>query len=547
MKIRNFAWLVPFILLTGIFLGCPDGGGIEEMEFQKPPVPKPVNRDVKVNPDVVAVGKGLTQQFTATITGGGNKSLDWSVSDGTGTTAIDGAGLLVVDEHETAQILIVTAALSGDSAKYGTAVVRIMGNEDAPETKGLTVKPQLVMLGPGDTQTFDAYLSYDGTAASGAAWDTNSENGSAFTGNVLTVDPGEKAENLVVTGRLNDICYGAAIVTVLGNELDPVPVNSGIRVSPQTASVESGKSLNFEAYNSTNNSKISGGVSWQVFGGVSGTKISGGKLDVAADESAAYLTVRAKTANGSYGTAVVEVGGSGGNSGGGSNTVKPDMVQVPGGSFIREGYTITVSAFLIGKYEITQKEWKSAIGSSNNPSWYASDDRPVETVTWYDAVRYCNNLSRRESLDLVYTLSEGNTPTVTADFTKNGYRLPTEAEWEYAARGGQNYSYAGSDYKTEVGQFTSDGTRPVGGKPANGYGLYDMTGNVWEWCWDWYATNYAGKDETDPTGPVSGNIKINRGGAWDRGSYSDSLSYRHSDYPTFNSQHTTGFRVVRRP
>jgi hypothetical protein len=306
MKIQNFVWLIPAILLAGAFLGCPNGEDGEDMEFLTTPTPKPVNRGVKVTPGIVILGKGFSQQFTATVSGGGGKSFNWTVSGGVRGTAIDNTGLLTVAGNETAQTLVVTAAHSGDHGKYGTAMVRIQENNAAPDGNGLAIDPRTVMLGPGDTQSFEAYFSDDHSEAGGVTWDVDSSDGSAFSDKTLTVAPGEKAETLIVTGSLGDK-FGAATVTVLGNEA--VPVNNGVQVSPQTGSVKAGESMDFQAYDSTDGSKMDG-LSWQVFGGVSGTKISSGKLDVAVHERAAYLTVRAKAANGSFGTAVVEVTGA---------------------------------------------------------------------------------------------------------------------------------------------------------------------------------------------------------------------------------------------
>jgi formylglycine-generating enzyme required for sulfatase activity len=188
------------------------------------------------------------------------------------------------------------------------------------------------------------------------------------------------------------------------------------------------------------------------------------------------------------------------------------------------------------------------------------DDNPMYLINWYEAVKYCNMLSESQGLDPAYIIGSGSTPSVTCDFTKNGYRLPTEAEWEYAARGGENYKYSGSNDLDAVawhGDNSSRKTHPVGQKKPNGYGLYDMNGNVWEWCWDWYGT-YSTTELTDPTGSISGNSRINRGADWWRsasntGNGDDAenakdfeLGFRHGDAPNIVWD-TIGFRVVRRP
>ena len=141
---------------------------------------------------------------------------------------------------------------------------------------------------------------------------------------------------------------------------------------------------------------------------------------------------------------------------------------------------------------------------------------PVVLVSWYGAVEYCNWLSDREGLRKVYTIRGDE---VVADWSANGYRLPTEAEWEYAARGGaesKGYKYAGSNNLDEVAWFWENSggkTHPVGKKKPNELGLYDLSGNVWEWCWDW-AGAYSSSSKTNPRGPARGSSRVNRGGCW---------------------------------
>jgi len=244
------------------------------------------------------------------------------------------------------------------------------------------------------------------------------------------------------------------------------------------------------------------------------------------------------------------------------------MVSVPGGSFQmgsddgpkneQPAHTVTLSAFYMGRTEVTQALYQSVMG--HNPSYFKGDaNRPVEQVTWYDAVEFCNKLSKREGLQQVYTIS-GRTPAkgnpitdaaVTADWSKNGYRLPTEAEWEYAARGGNgspgNYTYAGSDDADDVAWYSdnSDETHHIAGtKDPNGLGLYDMSGNVWEWCWDWNGS-YSSEAQTDPTGMPSGAFRILRGGSWFNPARGIRPEYRDNDIPEVQSG-TLGFRLARR-
>ena len=209
-------------------------------------------------------------------------------------------------------------------------------------------------------------------------------------------------------------------------------------------------------------------------------------------------------------------------------------------------HTVTVNSFYIGKYEVTQAQYQEIMGS--NPSYYKGNNRPVEHVSWYDAVQFCNKLSAREGLEPCYTI---NGTDVTCDFTKNGYRLPTEAEWEYAARGGnqsQGYKYSGSNNPDEVAWYYDNSgsqTHDVVTKQANELGIYDMSGNVWEWCWDWYASDYYSNILQDnPKGPDGGSGRVDRGGGWDGNARHARVAERGSGIPSFSGS-GLGFRLLR--
>ena len=235
--------------------------------------------------------------------------------------------------------------------------------------------------------------------------------------------------------------------------------------------------------------------------------------------------------------------------------------------------TIT-KPFYMGKYEVTQAEYEKycSYGSGSPSSSYGDGDNyPAYYVSWYDALVYCNKRSKAEGLTPCYSIDGSTDPkvwgtvpidqdatwdSVICNWNANGYRLPTEAEWEYAARAGDNtvdsLTYSGTSDVNKLGDYawyddnSNDQTHEVGTKKPNAFGLYDMTGNVWEWCWNWHTDSYDTTTEggSDPTGASAGSFRANRGGGW----YDDSdgcvVSGRGHLNPTF-LMHGLGFRVVR--
>ena len=271
-----------------------------------------------------------------------------------------------------------------------------------------------------------------------------------------------------------------------------------------------------------------------------------------------------------------------------------EMVHVPGGSFQMGGdgqstgdgtdsipvHTVTLTGFYMGKYEVTQAQWQAVMGttiqqlqtaaSDGTTNYGRGDNYPVYYVSWYNALVFCNKLSVMEGLTPAYRINNSTNPddwgTVPTNFDaawnavevvngSTGYRLPTEAQWEYAAKGGDgspgNYTYAGSNTVDDVAWYSTNSgntAHTVGTKAANGLGLYDMSGNVYEWCWDWYG-NYSSGPQTDPTGAPSpsatGTVRVMRGGSRNN----TEAQYIRSAFRNYNApisrNNTRGFRVLR--
>jgi formylglycine-generating enzyme required for sulfatase activity len=277
-----------------------------------------------------------------------------------------------------------------------------------------------------------------------------------------------------------------------------------------------------------------------------------------------------------------------------SPTAPAAMVLVQGGTFTmgntwgdgdsdeKPTHSVTLSSFYMSNYEITNAQvteaynWalgqgKLTVSSSsvrNNEgnaqelldldasdcqiSYNGSqlivesgrEDYPAIEISWYGAAAYCNYLSEKKGYNRVYDLSDWS-----VNLSAKGYRLPTEAEWEYAARGGNNsngYKYSGSDNIEDVAWYGSNSggsTRTVGTKQGNELGLYDMSGNVWEWCNDWYGSSYySSSPSNNPPGPASGSTRVLRGDCWVYSAYHARVANRNGNYP-YGTYNNVGFRI----
>jgi len=264
-----------------------------------------------------------------------------------------------------------------------------------------------------------------------------------------------------------------------------------------------------------------------------------------------------------------------------SKKMPENFVLIKGGAFKNTkstnyyGKSVTIPKFYVGKYEVTQREWIEVMGS--NPAQFKGDNLPVEMVSWYDCIEYCNKRSIKEGLKPYYNIDKYNRDPnnqtfidtikwkVTINTGANGFRLPTEAEWEYAASGGQmskSYTFSGSDNIDKVAWYWQNAgdknltgiwlwpvieqnhnkTKSIGSKEPNELGLYDMSGNVREWCWDWY-----GDLENNVTAPKESSGESGRvwkGGGWIGADYCCESSFR-GNHEANGKGPDQGFRVCR--
>ncbi len=283
-------------------------------------------------------------------------------------------------------------------------------------------------------------------------------------------------------------------------------------------------------------------------------------------------------------------------------TAPSGMALIPAGSFTmgdpfsegnsdeRPTHTVYVSAFYMDKYEVTKALWDEvynwAVTHGYSFEYVAegkANNHPAHSMSWYDAVKWCNARSEKEGRTPAYYTSAAQTTVyrrgqvdVQNDWVKwnTGYRLPTEAEWEKAARGGvsgRRFPWADTDtiqhsranyYSSSFYAYDTSPTRgdhptfavgkypytsPVDYFAANGYGLHDMAGNVWEWCWDWYLSNYyRSSPGTDPRGPASGSDRVRRGGGWYYYAWRCRTAYRYDGFPTLRNSYL-GFRCALPP
>jgi formylglycine-generating enzyme required for sulfatase activity len=401
----------------------------------------------------------------------------------------------------------------------GTAVISgKVGSSDDVTVKAGTAAFESKTVGNGKTVTFSGY------SLTGA--DTGNYSLSGQPGNVTA---SITAKSVTITGLsvANKQYDGTTTATVTGTATingkisgDTVTVKEGIATFAD-ATIGNGKTVTFK--------------DWSLIG------TDAGNYSLSAQPSTAMANIE-------Y-VSMVQISA-------GTFTMGSPTSEANRGNTETQ-HSVTLSAFYMGKYQVTQALYELVMGT--NPSYFHGGSgrepaageiqgkRPVEYVTWYKAVEFCNKLSALDGRTAVYTTTNG---TVTMDSSKNGYRLPTEAQWEYACRAGTTTAYnTGAAISDNTGWYTDNSggkTHQVGLKPANAWGLYDMHGNVREWCWDLY-DSYSSSSVTDPTGAVTGSNRVIRGGYWGSdGQYLRSAcrSYGTPDYLS-DGNGGLGFRVVR--
>ncbi len=252
------------------------------------------------------------------------------------------------------------------------------------------------------------------------------------------------------------------------------------------------------------------------------------------------------------------------------------LKYVPAGQFQRDGesngdnISIISEPYRMSQHEITRQQFQDIMGDDPSDTGSSSGTSdPVQQVNWYHAIAFCNKLSLEEGLTPVYSvtgvdfssLTFAEIPTSTnsdwnaanCDWSADGYRLPTEMEWMWAAMGAEDdytKAFAGDDGTNSIEDYawyddnSASKTHPAGEKPANELGLHDMSGNVYEWCWDWYDSDYPTGERTDYQGAASEAYRVKRGGSWSSDSSDCTVSYRNFSFPDYHGSNS-GFRVVR--
>jgi len=486
---------------------------------------------ISLNKSTLTLNIGDFERLVPTITPSNatNQAVNWSSSNvSIATVANDGTVTAIA--AGTATIIATTV----DGGKTATCNVTVADPNVSVANVSL---PATLLISGSETRTLTASILPLAATNKRVRWEIDDATvatlsvNTAFT-DLLVIDVTSKdVGNATITvttedGRKTATC----VVTVIGSVAPVVPVTSiTLNKTSTTLEVNAKETLiaTILPANATNKN-----ITWSCSDASVATVDNTGTVTA----RAAGTTVITATSNGDNtktATCVVTVNHS-------QSIAEPEMILVRGGIFTmgcnsglgvicyeneKPAHQVTLSDFYIGKYEVTQAQWREVMG--NNPSRFKGDNLPVESVSWHDVQEYITRLN---------------------NITGKKYRLPTEAEWEFAARGGNKsggYQYSGSNAINDVAWYqgnSNQSTHPVGTKSSNELGIHDMTGNVWEWCSDWYGY-YSSNAQINPQGPSSGSHRISRGSSWEYTVMMARVLTRQGNSPdTLGS--TIGFRLA---
>ena len=448
----------------------------------------------------VNVGSTATYTCTATYSDGTSKTVTptWSISSGTSYASITSGGVLTGKAAGTATVQ--AKYTEGGVTKTATKNVTVNAVAVKPS---ITTQPKSQTVTEGDSVTFS--VTATGTAPLSYQWKKNGSNISGATSSSYKINSAKTSDvgsyTVTVSNSAGSVTSSTATLTVNASVVLPK-----IITQPKSQTVNEGESVTFsvvaEGGSSSGNADFSVPLSSSV------------NLDMVWINPGTFI----------MGSPENELGRN-----------------IDGGDETQHQVTLT-KGYWLGKYEITQAQYQTVMG--NNPSYFKESNLPVESVSWFDATNFCAKLTEIEKA--AGRLPEGYE-----------YTLPTEAQWEYACRAGTTTALNSgknltSEYEecsnmNEVGWYeynSNSTTHPVGQKRPNAWGLYDMHGNVWEWCLDWYGA-YPTSAVTDPVGPNTGSFRILRGNSWlDPALYSRSAERLHYIYPDHTAYADCGFRVA---
>jgi formylglycine-generating enzyme required for sulfatase activity len=452
-----------------------------------------------------------------------------------------------------------------EAGSYTVTVSRTGYNNktSAPVVVSLSTLSGNITISPnsGVTTGTELTATYSGSETVAYQWEKDGSNVGTNSNKFTPTEAGSYTVTVSLAGYNNKTSAPVVVSPATLSGTITISPNSGVTVNTQlTATYSGSESVTYQ---------------WQK----DGTNISGATSNKYTPTEAGNYTVTVSLTGYNNKTSAPVVVSAG-------PVTSPTgivMVPIPAGTFImgspesepnRESdetqHSVTLSAFSMSKYQVTQAQYQAVIGASEDrttETYGKGANYPIYYVNWYDAIVFCNKLSMMENLNPVYIIGGSTDPAVwiannggsiptsgnatwnaaVMDKSKNGYRLPTEAEWEYACRAGTTTAYnTGATISDNTGWYSGNSgskTHEVGLKSANAWGLYDMHGNVYEWCWDWYKADIT-TDNTNPTGAVTGSNRVERGGCWNYDAQNLRSAFRYYIYP-FIRVYNIGFRLVR--